>query len=162
MDPAAPVYHALARRLAVVALLMAALAGQAWANPQATLQVSARVMPYTRVASQSSPATLVVTAADVERGYVDAESPLAFSIVSNSGHGATLVFAPLSPHVEQASVAGLPRPVQVGRSQQSIYLPMPGSGMSRLALSLRFRFYLAAGTPAGVHPWPVRVSTEVL
>lgn len=160
MDPAAPAF-APVRWLAAVALL-AAPAGPAWAGSQATLQVSARVMPYTRVESYASPDTLVITASDVERGYVDADAPMAFSIVSNSGQGAAVLFAPLSPHVVSASVSGLPAPVSVGRHPQSIYLPMPGSGLSRLALSLRFRFYLAAGTSAGVHPWPVRVSTEVL
>lgn len=152
---------AFARRLVAVVLL-GAPAGQAWGAPQGTLEISARVLPYTRVELQSGPTVLEVTEADVARGYVDVESPLAFSIVSNSGQGATLVFAPLDGHVQQARVSGLPQPLQLGRSLQALHVGMPGRGMSRLDLRLRFRFYLAEGTPSGVHPWPVRVSTEVL
>ena len=126
------------------------------------LRVTATVLPFTRVELQAPPGALAITAADIERGFVDVDAPLGLTITTNSAQGATLLFATFSPHVEQALVTGLAEPIHVGRGVRAHHVPIAGRGLSRLALSLRFRFYLAASTPPGMHPWPLRMSTEFL
>lgn len=126
------------------------------------LHISATVKPYARVEMQSAPPSLSITAADVERGFVDVQAPMVFTITSNLAQGARLVFATVSSHVEKTRVTGFAEPFYLGRSLGSLQLPGASTGLARSALSLHFRFHLSADTPPGVYPWPLRVATEFL
>lgn len=132
---------------------------QAGGDHRVRLTVSATVLPRTRLQVSSAPESLVVTEADLSRGYVDVPTPLALSVWSNVAPGARLVFSTVSDYIVQANVEGLAQPLVLGPGTGSVVVPREGARAGTTDLQLRFRVYLARNTPTGVHPWPIRVTT---
>src|SRR5687767_5381566 len=100
--------RALARstalRLFAATLAVAALMGAspaALANGSGTLTVTARVLPFTRVEVVSAPGMLAVDREDVERGYVDVDTPVQLAVTSNDPRGVLLMLAPMSDYIER-------------------------------------------------------------
>lgn len=134
----------------------------ALANDKATLTVVARVLPFTRVEILSAPTSLGIGRQDVERGYVDVDVPVQLAVTSNDPRGVLLMLAPMSDYIERADVTGLGGSVLLGRNGGFVPLPSAGPGRQRTTYSLRFRLFLAGNTPAGLHPWPIHVSSQLL
>ena len=150
---------------AVAVLALAALVGAspaAHANGNTTLTVTARVLPYTRVEVLSTPGMLQIDRQDIERGYVDVDTPLQLAVTSNDPRGVLLMLAPMSDYIERADVTGLGGNVLLGRSGGFVPLPAAAPGRQRTAHSLRFRLFLDRNTPVGSHPWPIQVSSQLL
>ena len=147
--------------LAVAALSGASPAAHAGGNTS-NLTVTARILPYTRVEVVSAPGMLAVDRQDVERGYIDVDTPLQLAVTSNDPRGVLLMLAPMSDYIERADVSGLGGSVLVGRGGGFVQLPSAAPGRQRTAHSLRFRLFLNRNTPAGLHPWPIQVSSQLL
>lgn len=153
----------LPRLIAALLCGVAALAAQpVVAQPtehRVMLTVSATVLPRTRLQVSSVPDSIVVTEADLSRGYVDVPTPLSLSVWSNVAAGARLVFSSVGDYILQANVEGLAQPLVLGPGTGSVLVPRDSHRAGSTDLQLRFRVYLARNTPPGVHPWPFRIST---
>jgi hypothetical protein len=145
------------RGLAIAAVLLASSVSAARAeSTSATLRVSVMVEKRAVLSVEQQPSQLIVTEADVRRGYVEASSASKISIRSNSTEGYLVGFELTAGPVRQVDVAGLAAPAQIGPTGGTIAQPYSGSISNRAELS--YRFQLAADAQPGTYAWPVSLS----
>jgi hypothetical protein len=136
------------------ALLPCAAAGQG----DAVLVVRATVLRHTSIRI-APPRTLMISEADVARGYVELATPVEVEVQSNVREGYTLVFERLGEEVRQVHVRGLrDSGLLVGDAAAMASRPAAGRGLWREQLQLRFRFDLGPHVRPGQHPWPLNIS----
>jgi hypothetical protein len=140
--------------LAMLALPLAATAQSSTMK----LNVSVTIVKHASLKAVAWPGPLVITAADVARGYVEVSSPAQLAIKSNSPSGYMLVFANQGDFVRQTRISGLGTTVQLGAGGGVVTQAAPGRGMNEIMLALSFRFELAPQVQQGVYPWPLQVS----
>lgn len=150
--------------LALLALLLSLATGNAAADSaagvssaQANLRVTV-VVPRYATMRVATPRSIVVSEADVERGYVELAAPVEVMVQSNVVEGYTLAFDRAGEHVQRAHVQGIAGELVVGEGVALATRPAAGRGMWRDVLQLHFRFDLAPATRAGQHPWPLEIS----
>jgi len=137
--------------------MMAAAQGEARAD-DARMMVSARVLKHARLTLLSQPTSLVITAADVSRGYVEVAAPTEIAIQSNSSNGYALEFLGGGDNFRQINVTGLSRDIQMEGAGGLVIQPSSGPGTTRINLRLGYRFVLASLAQPGVYSWPLRLS----
>ena len=140
-----------------MALLMIAPTPDAAIADQAKVTVSATVLKHASLKVLAQPAAVVVTAADIERGYVDIPAPAQVAIRSNSARGYMLDFANDGEFINRILVKGLSTDVQLSPAGGAVMQPYSGHG-TRTTLDLGFRFMLAKSAQAGTYPWPLHLS----
>ena len=121
------------------------------------LAVSATVAKRASLKVLAQPGSVLVTEADLARGYIEVLSPVHVAVESNSTAGYLLVFESQGDLVNGTLVSGLGNDIQLG-SNGVVPRPPPGVGAGRTTHTLVFRFTLAASAPVGRHAWPVHIS----
>jgi len=144
----------------VLGMLMPGLAEAG--SSEAKLTVTATVVKHASLKVLAQPASVVVTAADIARGYVDVPSPAQVAIQTNSQSGYMLMFASEGEFLRQTLVRGLGNEVQLDTAGGGIARRPEGRGMSKATLDLVFRFILSDSAKQGVYAWPMRLSVAVL
>jgi hypothetical protein len=139
--------------------LVGGIASLGAADSSAPLRVSATVNPIARL-EQAPPAPLLISAADLQRGYVDAPRPLRLRVYSNSRAGFALDVAAQSPWFTAVAIDGLDTGVTLGAEGGTIVQRWPGA--AERSLSLRVRFSLAAGLEPGLYAWPLQLRARPL
>ena len=140
-----------------VLLALGSAQGEASAD-DARMMVSATVLKHARLSLLSQPTSLVITAADVSRGYVEVAAPTELAIQSNSLDGYALEFLGDGDKFRQIIVTGLSRDVQMEATGGLVIQPTIGPAVTRITLRLGYRFALASLTQPGVYSWPLRLS----
>lgn len=138
------------------ALLVAGLLVTAPASAQgrsAMLGVSAVVVATAHAETLAQSATLVVTAEDVRRGYVDAPAASRLRITSTSPAGFRLSLHPRLALFRSVSVRLGPHQARLGAEGGT--LVAVGRAGRRVPLDVDYRFELADGVAAGHYPWPL-------
>jgi len=112
------------------------------------------VLPHVRL-DPLTPATptVTVTAADVERGYVDIAHR--YALRTNAAGRVRLRFLPLAAYAQSVTIEGFGAPVPLHDEPVEL-APAPGR---EVAFDVRLR--LAPGLEAGDYPAPVRVVAVV-
>ncbi len=143
--------------VAVAALGLTAMPLVVAAN-EVSLPVTATVAKRATLKVLAQPATVVITAADITRGYVEVSGLAQVAIRSNSQAGYMIVFASEGDFVRHMRVRGLGNEVQIGAGGGVV--PQSGSaqGVTQATLALGFRFELAANAQQGTYAWPVQMS----
>jgi hypothetical protein len=154
--------HPVQRRLRLLAWLTLAgsFGGLGAADSRTTLPVTVTVLPVARLELAAAPAPVLISAADLARGFVDAPRPLRLRVYSNSRAGFTLDFATLSPWFTAAALAGLDGEATLGPEGGSV--AQRWQGQQTRALELRVRFRLADGLQPGLYAWPLQLSARPL
>lgn len=127
---------------------------------QFQLTVSATVLKRASLKVVAQPSAVVITEADLERGYVEVASPAQLAIRNNSAEGYLLVFASDGDFLRQARVRGLGAEVQIGAGGGVVR--QPGGSTGTRVLDLGFRFELSPTARAGVYAWPMQISVVPL
>lgn len=134
-----------------------AAAGQALgAGTSAGLIVAATVRPYARLEAASAPGTLVVTARDAARGYVDVAAGGSYTVRANARHWVIEVEIAPEAGIIAAEVEGLGEHRRLLGSRGGRILRQAESP-SRTTLAPSWRFHLVEGSEPGVRDWPVRL-----
>jgi hypothetical protein len=141
--------------------LLMAPAG-AMADGSQKLTVRATIAKHASLKVLAQPSAVVVTSADIARGYVDVPAPAQLAIRSNSQSGYLLEFTSEGDFMRQILVKGLASDVQLSPAGGTITQASTGSGVTNTTLALGFRFLLADSTKQGTYPWPMRVSITAL
>jgi hypothetical protein len=115
----------------------------------ARITVSATVLKRATLDVSGQPDSLVLTEADIARGYVDAPPGLSIEVRSNSPQGVMVGFIAESELV--SGVEGGP-----------LRLTGAARGVSVQVLRPSYRFMLSPAARPGVYAWPVRVSVSPL
>jgi len=125
-----------------------------------TLLVGATVEPVARIQQESRPSEVLVSAADVRRGYVEVPQPTWLEVNSNSPNGIALDLTPLNSMMRSTIVSGFEFEQSLGADGGTLVhrWQRPQS----LRLSLRFKFMLAPGVAPGRYEWPLRLDVRPL
>lgn len=165
---AAPVQPRAFRMDGVVALLIALAVGwmgmplAALAASETKLTVSAMVSKHASLQVLAQPASVVITPADIARGYVDVLSPAQVTVQSNTQDGYLLMFENQGEFFRETLVKGLDSDVQVSAGGGGVAQRSLGVGMRKNLLNLGFRFVLSDSARQGVYAWPMRLSVSAL
>jgi len=130
------------------------------ADAQSVFPVSARVAPVARLETLGAPAGFAVSPADAQRGYVTVEQPVRVRVYSNSREGYQLDVRNLASALPGLSLSGLGEDVDLPGEGGTIVQRWDGAKFA--SLTLRFRFRLPQGLPAGMYPWPVQLGVRPL
>gem|GEM_PF-1131774 len=147
---------AMAMGLLVAPSMVVAAAGES------KLLVSATILKHASLQVLAQPPSVVVTAADIARGYVDVPSPAQVAVQSNTQGGYMLMFESQGEFFRQTLVKGLDTDVQLGASGGGVAQRAAGRGMSKTLLDLGSRFVLSDSVRQGVYAWPMRLSVTPL
>lgn len=144
---------------ALSALLLLSLApGKARAVTAAEssqMRISATVDPYVRLEVLQQQPSLTITAADIQRGYVDVAAGTRLRTRTNDHNGVLVNFDSRSNLFERVSVAGIGGTAEIGSGGGSIRAAYEGPESTA---EVSYRFYLAQGAQSGNHPWPLEIS----
>lgn len=148
----------------VAAILLAALpligTGVDAAAASQPLNVTANVLKRASLSVLAQPAAVVITTADIRRGYVDAPDPVHLSIRNNSAEGYLLDFASEGDFFRHVQVTGLGNEVQMGPAGGLVPQPGAASRPVNTMVSLTFRFILSDVAKPGTYRWPMRLSAS--
>ena len=151
-------------RVIVPALLLAAAGAvyvsAATAGPQATFAVGATVLPHTAVTYAAAPSAIVISPADVRRGYIDVATPTRLELSVNDPRGFAIDVWPAAGLVAAMSVRGAGAEVAFGRDGGSIVQRSLHGGA--ISVTLTWRFVLDAGLTPGRYPWPLQLAVRPL
>ena len=126
------------------------------------LAVSATVLKHASLKVLSQPSSVVVTSADIAKGYVDVKTPSSLQVRCNTQDGYLLIFESQGEFMRQTLVKGLANDAQIGAAGGGVAQNTAGNGMRQAQLDLGFRFVLADSTQPGIYPWPMRLSVTPL
>jgi hypothetical protein len=144
-----------------IALIVAASAAAAGAKDvHSEFSVSAVVRAVANIEMQSVPPMVRISAADLERGYVDILQPTQAVVRSNSQNGFALEILPVTNLASSMVVGGLNTDIALGAEGGTVVQRWEKPQAMRL--SLKFRFALAPGLQAGDYSWPVRLAVRPL
>jgi hypothetical protein len=144
------------RCITFAALALLVPAGSAFGDEASTrMQVSAIVLPDARIVRLDAP-TLVITAADLERGYLDVVRR--YEVRSNAPDRLLLQFFVRGNLARSVEVRGLGAPLAIGPLGGQLCLDPPGAPGRDLALG--FRIQLDPDVVPGIYPLPVVVSID--
>jgi hypothetical protein len=135
------------------------LASLCAADSGTLLQVTATVSPVAHLEAVV-PAPLLITSADLARGFVDAPHPLRLHVYSNSRAGFALDVVAQSPWFTAVAIEGLDTQVTLGAEGGTIVQRWQDAPSRTLELRLRFR--LEHGLPPGLYAWPLQLRARPL
>lgn len=142
----------------VCALATAFAAGGAFAaSNQATMTVSATVMARAMVTTQYQSSDLVITTADVARGYVDAPNATSIRVRTNSANGYLLTFEANQPLFTAVQVSGAGDQVSIAAGGGWVLEPFTAT---TVGMVLSYRFSLAPGVQPGSYAWPLEITAR--
>jgi len=127
----------------------------ALASTSAPLSVGATNVPYARIERVQHPAALLVTAADVARGYLELPEGIELGIRTNSPNGYVVDVGLVGDLVSRAELWEPDHAEAPGQSLQRAT-----RGPLRETLQVGMRLFVARGSEPGLYPWPVRFSIE--
>jgi len=153
--------HNQGLRTARIALIVAAGVTAAGARDvHSNLSVSVTVQPVAKIEHESAPNGLEISAADLQRGFIEVRQPTQFTVRSNSPNGFELEVLTVAPLLSSMIVEGLNSDLELGADGGTIV--QRWQKPQSVNLSLKFRFALAPGLTAGNYPWPVRLAVRPL
>lgn len=126
----------------------------------AFMTVGATVVAVARIERLSAPKDILVSAADLRRGYMDLDEPVAVTVRSNSTSGYALDVDPVSAPFAWLIISGSGVDQRFGPAGSSIV--QRWHNLRTDDLSLRFRFVLAPGALAGRYAWPTHLRVRPL
>ena len=147
-----------AARIALIVSGSIAAAGAKDAHTE--FAVTATVRAVANLEVQSAPNDIEISAADLERGFVEVAQPTQLIVRSNSQSGFALEVLTVAPMLSSMVVEGLDSDLYLGADGGTIVQRWRQA--QAVKLSLRFRFALVPGLKAGDYPWPVRFAVRPL
>ena len=141
----------------IAAVLAAPLSGESMSRE---MGVSAHVVGRTLLTMSELPSTITVTAADVNRGYLDLPRSVAFQIRSNVREGYLVRFDALPEPFSRAHVRWEQVHVVVGGGQESWVAQPYQKGAHAVEADVRLE--LSRSTQPGTYAFPLQISAGSL
>jgi hypothetical protein len=120
------------------------------------IQVTARVLARASLHVLRQPAEIVITDADIKRGYLDINAGSVLEIKNNSRAGVNMTFETRGLSFKEAMVNGLGREVALGPNGGIITHKSIGTSV----VALSYRFVFDESSQAGTYAWPLSVSVN--
>jgi hypothetical protein len=147
-------------RLAVLVTALAGYATAEAAQSTTTFGVSVRVLARATLNVSSQPPDVVISQADVQRGFVDVAEPMHLEISTNDPTGYVLLVLPQSPWFSQVTVRSAGGEVTLGNEGGTVV--ERGRTAPTTSLELTWRFALAPDMVPGRYPWPLHLAVQPL
>lgn len=122
------------------------------------VNVSAVVLAHANLNIIRQPAELVLTDADVRRGYVELDAASILELKNNSRAGCLLSFSAHGLPFQETSISVMGRTVVLRPDGGLVTLPVTG----KTTVALSYRFVLSEGTRPGTYAWPFSLSVSPL
>jgi hypothetical protein len=126
-----------------------------------TLKVNVMVSNEVRVEFQSQPATLIITAEDIARGYVEVGSATVLKVKSNVRDGYLLHFVIAGGPFTGIQVIDGTRIIELDRSSGFLHMPNEGIEQQEETKYIGYRFILSPDAKPGEYRWPIQLNTNV-
>jgi hypothetical protein len=140
-----------------LALLALGVSGTVLASTtSALMSVRVQVLARTLLNVESQPPSLVLTEADLARGYVEVPAVSRIRVRSNDPNGYLLAFDVTAGPFTAIEVTGLGPADRI--SANGGWLVRPFAGTQPVTSELTYRFLLASNVQPGTYPWPVSLS----
>jgi hypothetical protein len=120
------------------------------------IQVTARVLARASLHVLRQPAEIVVTDADIKRGYLDVNVGSLLEIKNNSRAGVNMTFETRGLSFKEALVSGFGREVALGPNGGIITHQIIGTSV----VALNYRFVFDESSQAGTYAWPLSISVN--
>ncbi len=124
------------------------------------MAVSTQVIGRTLLTMDRQPSSLVITDADVVRGYVELPGAVQFQVRSNVRQGYMIRFDALPEPFAKAQVEWNQTQVVVGTADQAFVAQPYVRGATAIHASVRLD--LSPTTTSGTYPWPLTVGADSL
>jgi hypothetical protein len=153
----ATVYFFLAMALVWTFLICTPQSASAQAN-STRLKVTARIATFFQLHVGFQSSFLIISDADVARGYVDVHAATSFTVTTNTLEPYLVDFRPVKALFSAVVVSGAESPIQIG--------PQGGTAVFRAAHGrvvshrLDYRFILPSDLAPGTYPWPLELSVR--
>jgi hypothetical protein len=121
------------------------------------ISIQATVLPYISISRFTVPNSLVVSAEDVARGYIDVDEPVTIDVRTNRQLGVILGFSVRSPMVRSVTLNGAGNGLAVSAAGASLNVAKVGNGLGTQSLALRVRVELSPDAQPGTLAWPLAV-----
>jgi hypothetical protein len=141
----------------LLALALALLGAQSAAAATTSVSVSAFIRPTATLSVDAQPGSVIVTADDVRRGYVDLPASSRVRVRTNSPNGYALVLEVESTEFDAVVLEESGQRVEI---RGSGFVDRPFRGRSEVVSELGYRLLLTSATQPGVYAWPVAVSAQ--
>lgn len=126
------------------------------ASSKMTVSVIVKSSTSVRLLYQSP--EMVITNADIHRGYVDANAATRLEIESNSPTGYMLSFESYDGAFKEIHVSGLGEKVIIGSGSGMVFLSHKGTH----TMELSYRFILSKDAEPGTYMWPLSITVNPL
>jgi hypothetical protein len=125
-------------------------------STSALMSVRVQVLARTLLSVESQPPSLVLTEADLARGYVEVPAVSRIRVRSNDPNGYLLAFDVTAGPFTAIEVTGLGPAARI--SANGGWLARPFAGTQPVTSELTYRFLLASNIQPGTYAWPVSLS----
>jgi hypothetical protein len=143
----------------ILAILALGVSGTVLAgSTSALMSVRVQVLARTLLNVESQPPSLVLTEADLARGYVEVPAVSRIRVRSNDPSGYLLAFDVTPGPFTAIEVTGLGPAARI--SANGGWLARPFSGTQTVTSELTYRFLLASNVRPGSYAWPVSLSAR--
>jgi hypothetical protein len=144
---------------ATLALLALGVSGTVLAgSTSALMSVRVQVLARTLLNVESQAPSLVLTEADLARGYVEVPAVSRIRVRSNDPNGYLLAFDVTAGPFTAIEVTGLGPAARI--SANGGWLVRPFAGTKPVTSELTYRFLLASNVQPGTYAWPVSLSAR--
>lgn len=146
----------------IAALSLAPVAAEASAAQSSTQVMSTQITVNARVLARASlhilrqPSEIVVTDADIKKGYLDVSAGSLVEIKNNSRAGVYMNFETSGMPFKEALVSGFGRQVSLGPNGGIITNQITGTSI----VALNYRFVFDENSQAGTYAWPLFLSVN--
>ena len=124
------------------------------------LPVSVTVLTNARLNIGFQTQQLVITQADIKRGFIEVIPAMQLSVSTNSQLGYSIEFNPVGYIFETVQIMGLGNSVELGAEGGRVVQRIAGPQKS--AFELSFRFNLRHDIVPGIYLWPLQLSVHGL
>lgn len=120
------------------------------------IQITARVLARASLRILRQPAEIVVTDADIKRGYLDINAGSLVEIKNNSRAGVNMTFETSGLPFREAQVSGFGRQVSLGPNGGIVASQITGTSI----VALSYRFVFDENSQAGTYAWPLSLTVN--
>ncbi len=147
---------------AIITILVFNIAatGAFCADKSSTLLVSADVVPATKYEILHLEDSYTVTAADIDKGYIDISNALRYSVWTNSRNGYLVTFAFDNRSIKEIKMIDTHNSYLISNNYQEVHMPHPG--MKYVTKELNMRFFLLTDTKPGTYQMPLAMTISAM
>lgn len=128
-------------------------------SANAEIKVSARVLAWTGFKILNQIKEVMITSADIRKGYIEIKSASRIEIKSNDPAGYMLIFQGITWPFREIYLQGLTNEIQISSGNTFVRQPYNRGAMT---VELDYRFLLAEDAKPGIYAWPLSISCQTI